>query len=225
LAEAHNALAIVLARDGNWERSEKSFRHAIELDPNRSMTYRNFAIYLLWPLGRMEEALGQLHVGEKADPLLPDVQYALGYLLSSAGRYDQAAGHCEMLPANYWSKSSCLGRVRWGQRRMNEAIQILEAALKLGLPAGSEIPGYLGYAYARAGRREDAEKLVVGSTPFNDALIFAGLGDKDRTFEALNHAATAGPFRIGRVLTFPEYALLRGDPRLKALRKKVGLPE
>jgi hypothetical protein len=30
---------------------------------------------------------------------------------------------------------------------------------------------------------------------------------------------------MGRELTFPELALLRGDPRVKALRKKVGLPE
>jgi hypothetical protein len=37
--------------------------------------------------------------------------------------------------------------------------------------------------------------------------------------------APLGPFRIGRALTFPELALLRGDPRVKALRKKVGLPE
>ena len=61
--------------------------------------------------------------------------------------------------------------------------------------------------------------------PFNRALIFAGLSDKDRTFEALDRAAAGGPFRIGRALTFPEFALLRGDPRVKALRNKVGLPE
>jgi hypothetical protein len=29
---------------------------------------------------------------------------------------------------------------------------------------------------------------------------------------------------IGQYLNFPEMALLRGDPRLKAVRKKVGLP-
>jgi hypothetical protein len=37
--------------------------------------------------------------------------------------------------------------------------------------------------------------------------------------------AVLGSFRLGRALTFPEFALLRGDPRLKGLRKKVGLPE
>ena len=57
------------------------------------------------------------------------------------------------------------------------------------------------------------------------ALIFAGLGDKDRTLEALDRMADLGALRVGRTLTYPELALLRGDPRVKAFRKKVGLPE
>ena len=57
------------------------------------------------------------------------------------------------------------------------------------------------------------------------ALIFAGLGDKERTLEALDGMAFVGPQRIGIYLHLPELALLRGDPRLKAFRKKVGLPD
>jgi len=34
-----------------------------------------------------------------------------------------------------------------------------------------------------------------------------------------------GPVRIGRALRYPELDLIRGDPRVKALRKKVGLLE
>jgi hypothetical protein len=37
--------------------------------------------------------------------------------------------------------------------------------------------------------------------------------------------AALGAVRIGRTLTFPELSLVRGDPGLKALRKKVGLPD
>ena len=77
------------------------------------------------------------------------------------------------------------------------------------------------------GRREEAEKLAADSSePFQQALIFAGLGDKDRALEAVERMVPLGPVRIGRdVLNRPEFDLLRGDPRLKALRKKVGLPE
>jgi hypothetical protein len=37
--------------------------------------------------------------------------------------------------------------------------------------------------------------------------------------------AGAGPVRMGFTLTAPEFAFVRADPRVKALRKKVGLPE
>jgi len=61
--------------------------------------------------------------------------------------------------------------------------------------------------------------------PIDQAEIFTALGDKDRAFEALERAIPLGPARLGRNLTYPEFASLRGDPRVKALRKKVGLPE
>jgi tetratricopeptide (TPR) repeat protein len=218
LSEAHDALGMVHARDGRWEQSETSFRRAIELDPSRSISYGHFAMYLLLPLGRIQEALQQVRVAEKADPLSAEIQYNLAYGLTSAGRYDEAAAHCERLPAGYEARSECLGRARLGQGRIGEAIQVLAATTNRG---------YLGYAYARAGRREEAEKVAadVSPNPFNQALVFAGLGDKDRTLEALDRMTVLGPFRIGRALTFPEFALLRGDARVKALRNKVGLPE
>lgn len=34
-----------------------------------------------------------------------------------------------------------------------------------------------------------------------------------------------GAVRIGRALNSPEFALVRGDQRVRALRKRVGLPE
>jgi hypothetical protein len=68
--------------------------------------------------------------------------------------------------------------------------------------------------------------MARGQTdPFAQAEIFVALGDKDRAFEALERAIPLGPVRIGRDLTYPGFAPLRGDPQMKALRKKVGLPE
>jgi TolB-like protein/Flp pilus assembly protein TadD len=227
LGEAYVALGAVHSRDAHWEQSETDFRRAIELDPSSSESYNQFAMFLLLPLGRIEEALHQFRVAERVDPLSSRIQNNLAYVLISAGRYDEAAGHCQKLPADYRLKSQCLGRARLGQGRIGEAIQVLETDLYRGVPAGSDVRGFLGNAYARAGRREEAENLAAASPPdpFDQAVIYAGLGDKDRTLEALNRGTTAGPFRIGRALTFPELALLRGDPRVKALRKKVGLPE
>jgi len=225
LAEAHDALGMAYARDAQWVQSEKSFRRAIALDSNRSETYHHFAAYLLWPLKRTAEAVKQLRLAEKADPLSSRIHTGLAYVLPSAGQYAEAAAYGEKLPADVATSSAYYGRARFLQGRTDEAIQILETAFHRGATPGSEVRGFLGYAYARTGRREEAEKMAIGTNPFNQAVIFAGLGDKDRTLEAMERGVTAGPFRVGRALTWPELALIRGEPRIKALRKKVGLPE
>src|SRR5262249_24333073 len=104
---------------------------------------------------------------------------------------------------------------------IDEAIRIL-APKNNGLSKG-----YLGYAYGRAGRRDEAERLAVGVAPnaFLQALIYAGLGDKDRTLEAFERVAELGAGRIGMALNSPEFTLLHDDPRAKVLRQRVGLPD
>jgi adenylate cyclase len=213
LSEAHQALGLIYARDGQWAQSEESFRRAIELDPSNSLAYSDLTIVLLLPLGRIEEGVHEMHIAEKTDPLSPWVQNCLAWVLLSAGRYEEAAGHCEKA-----ADTRCLGRARLEQGRIEEAIKLL---------ATEANPQYLGYAYGRAGRREEAERFAAAAAPnaFTQALTFAGLGDKDRTLEALDRLTSLGAVRVGRALNSPEFALLRGDPRVKALRKKVGLPE
>jgi tetratricopeptide (TPR) repeat protein len=202
----------------NCDKSTKSFRRAIEIDANNSMSYVYFASYLLMPLDQVEEAVRQLQIAERADPLSPQVHGLMTYVLLSLRRYDEAARHCEKAS----NTTGCMGRVRLAQGRIDEAIQFFSAS------ASPLDRAYLGNALARAGRREEAEKLLASTlerNPFQQALIYAGFGDKDRTFEALNRVAALGPVRLGRTLTYPEFALVRGDPRSKALRKKAGLPE
>ena len=86
LAEAHDALGMVYARDGQWEQSEKSLRRAIQLAPGRSMSYSRLALYLLLPLGRIGEAVHWLHIAEKADRLSAEIQFDLGYIPRTQAR-------------------------------------------------------------------------------------------------------------------------------------------
>ena len=225
LGEAHGAMGIVYAREAQWAQSEKSFRHALELAPNDSVIYDNFALTLLMPLGRIQEAVQLLRKAEKNDPVAPRLHDILANALIAAGRYDEAAEQCMKLPADFPARSTWLARARLGQGRVQEAIQILVDRIEQGAN-GPDIKGFLGYAYGRAGRRDEAEKLAAADQrPYAQALTFAGLGDKQRTLDALERMAILGPVRLGRDLTYPEFDLVRGDARLKALRKKLGLPE
>jgi predicted Zn-dependent protease len=165
-----------------------------------------------------------LRKAEKNDPVAPRLHAVLANALITAGRYDEAAEQCMKLPADFPARSTLLARARLGQGRIQEAIQILVDRIEEGA-AGPDIKGFLGYAYGRAGRRDEAEKLAADQRPYPQALTFAGLGDKQRTLDALERMAVLGPVRLGRDLTYPEFDLVRGDPRLKALRKRLGLPE
>ncbi len=218
--EANDAAASVYARDGKWQESERSFRRAIELNPNSSRTRGNFAMYLLMPLGRFDEAIRELRIAETSDPLSAEVQYFLAFGLMLERRYGEAASHCANLPRDYRAKPECVGRALLAQGRTAEAVQVMAELCCRGNR------GYLGYAYARAGRTGEAQKLLaqLAPNPFNEALVYAGLGDKQRTLEALERMAILGPVRVGRELAFPEFTFIRGDPRINALRKSVGLP-
>ena len=72
-----------------------------------SETRVNFVTNLLWPRGRLDEALRQLQTAEKADPLSPTIQFEYGELLISAGRYKEASTHC----AKSSDIAECQGRV------------------------------------------------------------------------------------------------------------------
>jgi tetratricopeptide (TPR) repeat protein len=213
LEEAHDALGVVYARDGRWSPSEASFRQAIELNPNSELTRINYATFLLRPLGRIKEAVQQLHAAERVDPLSPALHFVYGELLISAGRYEEAAGHCQKSS----DVAECQGRVYLAEGKIDEAIKILASAPNTR---------YLGYAYGRAGRRQEVEKLAaVSHGALQQVLIHAGMGDRDGTFKALDRMAELGPGRVGLALTTPELSFIRDDPRVKALRLRVGLPQ
>ncbi len=139
-----------------------------------------------------------------------------------AGRYDSAIENCLWIrqhdPAfpfvDVW-----LGRALYFSGRFDEAREALERA-------GPQFWGYVGYLLAVSGRREEAEALAAKhpDSPSRTMLIYAGLGDKDRTFDALVRTAEINWWRAATWLHRPEMALLRGDPRMPALRKKLGLP-
>ena len=120
LAEAHEALGSMYARDAQWQISEKSFRRALELDPNDSSLRSEFVSTLLMPLGRIEESVVESRLAERSDPLSADIQRILAHILFIAGRFDEAIKHCAKpcLDALYLTGSA------------SEAIPILEERLR-----------------------------------------------------------------------------------------------
>jgi TolB-like protein len=229
-AESYTALGGAAAREGRWVEAEKHFLHAIEIEPGRAESHTLFAAYLLLPLGRLNETIEQLRIAEKNDPLSSFLQFWLGDALADAGRYQEAVAACEKVAPSSQYRWNCAQGAVVHQGKAAEVIQHYE-----GDAAKHADMSTVGCAYARLGRREEAEKVLAAKEDSDvfvhgqiyRALLVACLGDRDRVFEMLNHDAGVGPIRMGWILNrvARENSGLRSDPRWKALRKKVGLPE
>jgi tetratricopeptide (TPR) repeat protein len=223
LADSHDALAMMQARQAQWDQAEHSFRYAISIDPRDPLWRYHFAFFLLLPLGRVEEAIRELQSTEQFDPHARNTHFGLYAAFRAMGRFDEADSHCIKAAENDEQSSACWSDTLLRQGKADEALRIEEARWKDQLlRMGAES---LGVAYAQAGRRQDAERVAaVVPRPASKAMIFAALGDRERTLETLDQMVSMGPTRVGRELISPEFAFLRGDPRLNVLRKKLGLP-
>jgi hypothetical protein len=144
--------------------------------------------------------------------------------LRAAGEFTDSEYHCQAAAEDDQQMSECWAETYFRQGRTADAVRVLEEQWAHRLLV--QDAHTLGVAYARAGRRGDAERVAAAMPrPASKGLVLAALGDKDRTLDTLEQMVSMGPTRVGRALIAPEYAFLRGDPRLHALRRRVGLPE
>lgn len=222
LAEAHASLANMYARDRDWVNARMSFLRALALNPSLTETHNDFVLGVLMPLGDTEEALRQLAAARLADPLSLDVRRTQAHVFIEAGRYADAIENCRWIERHdpgFPYVDVWLGRALYFTGRFDEAREALERA-------GPRFWGYRGYLLAVSGRREEAAALAAEhpDSPSRTMLIYAGLGDRDRAYEGLARTAEINWWRAATWLHRPEMAILRGDPRMPALRKKLGLP-
>ena len=223
LAEAHAAMGSVHGRRRDWANAQRSFLTALELNPTLTTTHTDFVLGALLPMGRVSEALHRLEEARRLDPLSLDVRTFLVLVQTDAERYKDAIESSQWVLAqdpDYPYAQLWLGRALCLAGRTDEALRVLER-----LNAEGRNP-YVAYLYAVTGRRDEAEAMVAknSDTPHRQMLIYAGLGDKDRAFEALERAVDQNWWRAATWMIRPEMAILRGDPRVADLRKKMGLP-
>ena len=92
--------------------------------------------------------------------------------------------------------------------------------------AGSA-PAFLGFALARAGRRDEANDilsdLLAGQEfshgAFGIAVVYTGLRDYDQAFAWLDKAADENS--VNRDLMLPVFEELHRDPRFERLRSRL----
>ncbi len=236
LGEAHVSLAMVLTLyDWNFPAAEKEFKRAIELNPGYPSVHGQYAMHLT-AMGRLEEAIVELHRALELDPLSLGSRHYLARTLYWAGRNDEAIAEerkvLEMDP-NFYLSHHLLGEILLEKGQKEEAMAELRSALKL-LSHGALVPlATLGYAQGATGNRAKAMKTLQRLSDlskqryipaFYFAEVYAGLGQKDQAFEWLEKAYQERSNYLLLLKTGRLMVPLHSDPRYQDLVRRVGLP-
>jgi Tfp pilus assembly protein PilF len=109
LAESHNAIAQVsLLFDWDWERTERSFKRALEINPGYVQAGAWYSLfYVGFVCGRWTEAVSRVLALQKAEPLSAYVAAVVAYTTADCGLGAEAVGWgataCRLDPTSYLS--------------------------------------------------------------------------------------------------------------------------
>ncbi|SDE96359.1 tetratricopeptide repeat protein [Terriglobus roseus] len=232
LVEAHVMLANVLQEEWHWAEAQAEYKRALALNPNNAEAYQWFALWLVCQ-GRADEAVTAIQHARALDPVGVSGG-SVAWILFQARHYDEAIREESSALAtqpNSVSDLTGLGFSLIANNQPADAIPFLEKAVSLsGSPAAT---GVLIRAYAHAGRRSDALRLLaqlnqrktVGYVP-SGAFVnaYLGLDDKEQAFYWLEQAYREKSNILQFLKSHPYFDPIRSDPRFADLVHRVGLP-
>jgi len=182
------------------------------------------------------KGITELSRAQELDPLSLIINSDLGEVYTYARQYDKAI---EQLRKTIETDP----RFYYAHRRLGEALQltgrlddaIAEYRKEVELNDDPSVLALLGQAYARAGQREEAQRILVRLneaarlryvSAYSFALMFLALGDKERAIDEIERAyrERAGE-DIDLIKVDPLLDDLRGNPRFEALVQKVLTPK
>jgi len=229
VAYAHSMLGRIAFRyDWDFPRAEREYARARELNPK--LVHGWYGSYLL-VMNRVAEGEAESQKFEDFLPFVGGTGMAQHFYYT--GQYDRAL---DAINRKLETRPDAPGLHEWlgliyeQKGRTGEAIDEFQKAISLS--EGIDGLGSLGHAYAISGKLGDAESTLRKLdeltrhkyvTPFQKALIYAGLGKKE---EALNFLEKAYSERSLSPLSLrwdPRLNGLRGDPRFQDFMRRTGL--
>jgi len=243
LAEAHSTRG-VLRIIGHWDfaQAEQDFHTAMDLAPGDKWIPLVYEAFYLSMIGRADEAILSLErrrakqniIGLEHTYIIQQIKHYLW-----ARKYGEATEELKKLPSTHHAELYFRGLAKALTGAPLEALALFEK-LK-GHPLYQTLWGDRpwfkrdrAWILAFAGRRKEALELLEEhiaiqarrgiDTSFDEACVYAGLGDKDRAFELLNKSYENHSSHI--LWLVPDWPLhsLHGDPRFEELVRKIGFP-
>jgi len=231
LAEAHASSGLLDTFECRLERAISDFERAIQLKPNYA-TAHHWLMFGRLSLGHFDQAIEEGKRALKLDPLSPIINADFAWTYFCAQRFDKAERQARKtleIDPQFFLAHYYLGQVLQFKGHLTEAIAEFQKAVDLN--GDPDSLGMLGQAYARNGQKDEAQKILLRLNeeaksryvaPYATALVYLGLGEKERALDELERAYQRGDTNYLFVVRVdPMLDDLRGHPRFDALVQKI----
>lgn len=232
LAEAH-AVRAMIQLSYRWDRaaSEEEIRTAIRLNPSSAVAHQYYSATLT-TMGRFDEAIVEARRALDLDPLSAPTSTTLGIRYWYAGRTAEAMiqftkaldAHPEFAVA-HWG----LAQTHLANGNNERAIEALQRAMALS-GNSAYMRAHLAFGLAKAGNRDravslqrelDNESRERYQSPYHQALIALGLGDREAMMRALERVFADRSGWMVFLPVEPEFAGVRAAPEFQRLLARV----
>ena len=235
LAEGHVSLATIKFQYLDWLGADREYKRALELNPNYTYGHAIYAQYLSF-CGRFDEAAVEIKRAREIEPLERLTFRVEAHSFYLQGQVDKAIEIyktvLEMDPSFIPAQRE-IGLAYEQKGMYEEAIKELQLALTLKGNYGiTTMQADIGHVYAVWGKRSKARQVLdklkgqsprVYVSPYDIAVIYAGLGEKDQALQWLYKAYEDRSFWLPRIKVDPRLEICRLDPRFPALLRAIGV--
>jgi TolB-like protein/DNA-binding winged helix-turn-helix (wHTH) protein/Tfp pilus assembly protein PilF len=231
-AEAHVVLGLIQL-NYRWDLagSEQELREAIRLNPSNAQAHQYYSATLT-TMRRFDDAITEAHRAMELDPLSAPMGTTLGIRYWYAGRYAEAAAQF----AKTLETSPEFGVAHWGlaqcdRQRGDVAGELAELRRAVALSGNSAyMRAHLAYGLAASGDRAGALAILRDleseareryQSPYHQALIAVGLGDRSAMIQALERAFADRSGWMVFLPVEPEFASVQQAPDFQRLLARV----
>lgn len=232
IAESYATLGLAKAvYEYDWSAAEKAFRKSIHLDPNFATAHFWFALFVLAPHGRLDEALDYATRAVQLDPATSIHSLGPGVIMNFQRRYDEAIDQfsnlCQLDP-NVPMFSVFLQMSLTLTGRSKEALLEAEKNHSLTLL----LLGMRGFTLAVAKHTAEAEKIIdqllelhrEGQPSEHElARVYAALGQVEDAAEWFQRSFEVRAAPLVWAMVSPQFELMQNSPRFLSLLKTMGL--
>jgi tetratricopeptide (TPR) repeat protein len=235
LAEAHTSLGHVRATyDWDWSGAEREYQTALKLNPRYATAHHWYAITVLAPLARLDEALSEIMRAQELDSISLSINRDVGVILYYRREYEAVIEQCHRilsLESTFYGAHWLLGLAYEQLGLYQEAVQEFQKGYELA-DGAPRMLGALGHGYALWGKRQEARDALAKLmelareryvSPFEMALIHIGLGDSAKSFEWLRKVREVRSYELIFLRVESRYDPLRTDKQFLTLLERLGL--